>query len=85
MNQKSRLILQCRHTASRRTFICIFKREAKASKPVIQYWIANEKVKVNHKSVNHNVRLESGDSVMIDLREEEESGIVPEYGNFRPV
>ncbi|CAI8835159.1 MULTISPECIES: RluA family pseudouridine synthase [Bacillus] len=58
------------------------KREAKASKPVIQYWIANEKVKVNHKSVNHNVRLESGDSVMIDLREEEESGIVPEYGEL---
>ena len=83
MNQKNHgLIFSAGSRHHGEHLFAYLKREAKASKPVIQYWIANEKIKVNHKPVDHNVQLECGDSVMIDLREEEESGIVPEYGEL---
>ncbi|KKB74811.1 MULTISPECIES: RluA family pseudouridine synthase [Bacillus] len=58
------------------------KRETKASKPVIQYWTVNQKIKINHKAVSDNVRLKKGDRIDIDLREEEDSGVIPEYGEL---
>ncbi|WP_307893730.1 RluA family pseudouridine synthase [Bacillus swezeyi] len=83
MNQKNRGVTFVADGENNGEHLFTFlKRETKASKPVIQYWAANQKIKVNHKDVSQNLQLKAGDRILIDLREEEESGIVPEYGDL---
>ncbi|KAA6453550.1 RluA family pseudouridine synthase [Bacillus swezeyi] len=83
MNQKNRGVTFVADGENNGEHLFTFlKRETKASKPVIQYWAANQKIKVNHKDVSQNLQLQAGDRILIDLREEEESGIVPEYGDL---
>ncbi|EME75870.1 Ribosomal large subunit pseudouridine synthase D [Bacillus paralicheniformis] len=83
MNQQNRgltFLAGSRHDGEH--LFSFLKKEAKASKPVIQYWTANQKIKINHKAAAHNQQLKSGDRIDIDLREEEESGVIPEYGEL---
>ena len=55
MNQKNHgLIFSAGSRHDGEHLFAFLKREAKASKPVIQYWVANEKIKVNHKK-RHSV------------------------------
>ncbi|MGK9265106.1 RluA family pseudouridine synthase [Bacillus inaquosorum] len=60
----------------------VLKTALKASKPVIQAWVSNHQIKVNHESVITNVILKKGDRVFIDLQEIEESSVIPEYGEL---
>lgn len=60
----------------------VLKNTIQASKPVMQYWMNQHKLKVNHKPVVQNVRLKKGDRLYVDLQEEEQSNVKPEYGEI---
>ncbi|KAF1680401.1 MULTISPECIES: RluA family pseudouridine synthase [Bacillus] len=60
----------------------VLKTVLKASKPVIQDWMSYHQIKVNHEAVINNVIVKKGDRVFIDLQENEESSVVPEYGEL---
>ncbi|ALC80516.1 MULTISPECIES: RluA family pseudouridine synthase [Bacillus] len=56
--------------------------QACASKKLIQYWIANRKIKQNQSFVSHNAQLNENDSISIDFYENEPFDVVPEYGDL---
>ncbi|QHZ46016.1 RluA family pseudouridine synthase [Bacillus sp. NSP9.1] len=82
MNQKNSLTFRVAKQDDNEHLFTFLKRETKASKPVLQYWAAQQKIKVNQKDTSQNIRLKTGDRIMIDLHEQEESGIIPEYGEL---
>lgn len=60
----------------------VLKTELKASKPVIQEWMTYHNIKVNHEPVKNNILVKKGDRLFIDLQENEESSVIPEYGEL---
>lgn len=58
------------------------KDEVSASKPIIHFWMEHQKVRLNQKTAHHAVKVNTGDQIIIDLFETEESDVTPEYGEL---
>ncbi|TYS31483.1 RluA family pseudouridine synthase [Bacillus pumilus] len=58
------------------------KTAVSASKPVIHYWMEHQKVRLNQKPAHQAVKVCTGDQIIIDLFETEESDVTPEYGDL---
>ncbi|MDA7028181.1 RluA family pseudouridine synthase [Bacillus sp. CLL-7-23] len=78
--QNNKLIFRFQNENNREHLFSFLKKATKASKPVIQYWTQHQKITINQKTETQNLLLKSGDKIEIDLRENEESDIIPEYG-----
>ncbi|MFH0348606.1 RluA family pseudouridine synthase [Bacillus vallismortis] len=83
MKQKSRgLELLINEKQDGQWLFSVLKTALKASKPVLQDWVSHHRIKVNHESVLHNITVKKGDRLFIDLQENEESSVIPEYGEL---
>ncbi|TFW45842.1 RluA family pseudouridine synthase [Bacillus sp. 005/A4HT-01/001] len=58
------------------------KDEVSASKPIIHFWMEHQKVRLNQKPAHHAAKVSTGDQILIDLFETEESDVTPEYGKL---
>ncbi|UNG02046.1 RluA family pseudouridine synthase [Bacillus altitudinis] len=58
------------------------KDEVSASKPIIHFWMEHQKVRLNQKPAHHAAKVSTGDQILIDLFETEESDVTPEYGEL---
>jgi len=58
------------------------KTAVSASKPIIHFWMENQKIRLNQKPAHHAAKVSTGDQVLIDLFETEESDVTPEYGEL---
>ncbi|AVM23125.1 RluA family pseudouridine synthase [Bacillus pumilus] len=58
------------------------KTAVSASKPVIHYWMEHQKVRLNQKPAHQAAKVCTGDQIIIDLFETEESDVTPEYGEL---
>ncbi|WP_144493802.1 RluA family pseudouridine synthase [Bacillus pumilus] len=58
------------------------KTAISASKPIIHFWMENQKVRLNQKPAHHAAKVSQGDQIIIDLFETEESDVTPEYGEL---
>ena len=58
------------------------KYEVSASKPIIHFWMDHQKVRLNQKPAHHAAKVSTGDQIIIDLFETEESDVMPEYGEL---
>ncbi|PCK22411.1 RNA pseudouridine synthase [Bacillus pumilus] len=58
------------------------KAEVSASKPIIHFWMEHEKIRLNQKPAHHAAKVSTGDQIIIDLFETEESDVTPEYGEL---
>ncbi|MGE6630784.1 RluA family pseudouridine synthase [Bacillus sp. NPDC077027] len=58
------------------------KTEVHASKPIIQYWMEQQKIRLNHKHAHHASKVSAGDMITIDVFESETSDVTPEYGEL---
>ena len=58
------------------------KDEVSASKPIIHFWMDHQKVRLNQKPAHHAAKVSTGDQIIIDLFETEESDVTPEYGEL---
>ncbi|MGD6975440.1 RluA family pseudouridine synthase [Bacillus altitudinis] len=58
------------------------KDEVSASKPIIHFWMEHQKVRLNQKPAHHAAKVSTGDQIIIDLFETEESDVTPEYGEL---
>ena len=58
------------------------KTAVSASKPVIHYWMEYQKVRLNQKPAHQAAKVCTGDQIIIDLFETEESDVTPEYGEL---
>ncbi|MBD3861013.1 RluA family pseudouridine synthase [Bacillus sp. 28A-2] len=58
------------------------KTEVSASKPIIHDWMEQHKIRLNQKPAHHAAKVSSGDQIIIDLFETEESDVTPEYGEL---
>ncbi|MFP3421246.1 RluA family pseudouridine synthase [Bacillus sp. SIMBA_154] len=67
------------HGASLSHFL---KTEVSASKPIIHFWMEHHKIRLNQKPALHAAKVSTGDQIIIDLFETEESDVTPEYGEL---
>ncbi|MEK5496435.1 RluA family pseudouridine synthase [Bacillus sp. FSL M8-0077] len=58
------------------------KDEVSASKPIIHFWMEQQKVRLNQKPAHHAAKVSTGDQIIIDLFETEECDVMPEYGEL---
>lgn len=58
------------------------KTAVSASKPIINFWMEQQKVRLNQKPAHHAAKVSAGDHILIDLFETEESDVTPEYGEL---
>lgn len=58
------------------------KTAVSASKPIIHFWMEHQKIRLNQKPAHHAAKVSTGDHILIDLFETEESDVTPEYGEL---